>query len=54
MRGGHIGGTIIHSGRGTQGGFNLSSQRRVVVLSVVGRQALPPMFYTRVSFGTGR
>jgi putative transposase len=53
VRGGYVGGTIMHSDRGTQAGFNLSSQHRVVSLSVVGRQALPPVFSTRVSCGAG-
>src|SRR6476660_10337623 len=38
---------------GVLGGFNLSSQHRVVGLSVVGRQALPPVFSTRVICGAG-
>ena len=54
VRGGHVGGTIMHSDRGTQGGFNPSSQHGVVNSSVVGRQALPPVFSTRVSCGAGR
>ena len=53
VRGGHVVGTIMHSDRGTQGGFNLSSQHRVVDLSVVGRQALPSVSSTRVSCGAG-
>ncbi|HEY6574470.1 MAG TPA: hypothetical protein VI029_05975, partial [Mycobacterium sp.] len=40
VRGGLVGGTIMHSDGGTQGGFNWSSQHGVVSLSVVGRQAL--------------
>jgi len=44
---------IHHSDAGSQGGFNLSSQHRVVGLSVVGRQALPPVFSTRVICGAG-
>jgi transposase InsO family protein len=44
---------IHHSDAGSQGGFNLSSQHRVVGLSVVGRQALPPVFCTRVICGAG-
>jgi transposase InsO family protein len=53
VRGGQVGGTIMHSDRGTQGGFNLSSQHGVVDRSVVGRQILPPAFSTRVSCGAG-
>ena len=53
VRGGHVGGTIMHSDRGTQGGFNRSSQHRVVILSVVDRQRLPPVFSTRVFCGVG-
>ena len=53
-RQGHrIDGAIHHSDAGSQGGFNLSSQHRVVSLSVVGRQALPPASSTRVSCGAG-
>ena len=53
-RQGHpIDGAIHHSDAGSQGGFNWSSQHRVVSLSVVGRQALPPAFSTRVSCGAG-
>jgi putative transposase len=48
------GGGIIHSDHGVQGGFNPSSQHGVVNSSVVGRQALPPVFSTRVSCGAGR
>jgi len=44
---------VLHADRGCQGGFNLSSQHRVVGLSVVGRQALPPVFSTRVICGAG-
>lgn len=44
---------IHHSDAGSQGGFNLSSQRRVVGLSVVGRQALPSVSSTRVFSGAG-
>ena len=40
-------GLIAHNDAGSQGGFNRSSQHRVVNLSVVGRQALPPVFSTR-------
>jgi putative transposase len=46
-------GGVIHSDHGVQGGFNLSSQHRVVGLSVVGQQALPPVFSTRVFCGAG-
>jgi putative transposase len=53
-RQGHrIDGAIHHSDAGSQGGFNLSSQHRVVGLSVVGQQALPPVFSTRVFCGAG-
>jgi len=52
VRGG-LAGAVFHSDHGTQGGFNLSSQHRVVGLSVVGRQALPPVFSTRVICGAG-
>jgi len=45
---------VHHTDRGSQGGFNLSSQHRVVNLSVVGRQTLPPVFSTRVFCGAGR
>ena len=38
---------FAHNDAGSQGGFNRSSQHRVVNLSVVGRQALPPVFSTR-------
>ena len=44
---------VHHTDGGSQGGFNLSSQHRVVNLSVVGRQALPPVFSTRVFYGAG-
>jgi putative transposase len=44
---------VHHTDRGSQGGFNLSSQHRVVGLSVVGQQALPPVFSTRVFCGAG-
>ena len=50
---GSLAGAVFHSDHGSQGGFNLSSQHRVVGLSVVGRQALPPVFSTRVSCGAG-
>jgi len=54
-RQGHlIDGAIHHSDAGSQGGFNLSSQHRVVNLSVAGRQTLPPVFSTRVFCGAGR
>jgi putative transposase len=53
VRNGQVGGTIMHSDRGAQGGFNWSSQHRVVDVSVVGRQALPPVFSTRVFCGAG-
>jgi transposase InsO family protein len=53
-RRGEVAGCILHTDRGSQGGgFNLSSQHRVVGLSVVGRQALPPVFSTRVICGAG-
>ncbi len=52
-RRGEVAGCIVHTDRGSQGGFNLSSQHRVVGLSVVGRQALPPVFSTRVICGAG-
>jgi len=48
-----VAGCMLHSDRGSQGGFNLSSQHRVVIPSVVGRQALPPVFSTRESCGAG-
>jgi hypothetical protein len=44
---------ILHADRGCQGGFNLSSQHRVVDLTVVGRQALPSVSSSRVSCGVG-
>ena len=47
------GDTIHHSDAGSQGGFNLSSQHRVVIASVVDRQVLPPVSSTRVSFVVG-
>jgi len=37
-------GLIAHSDAGSQGGFNVSSQHRVVIASVVDRQALPLVF----------
>jgi hypothetical protein len=43
-RGGNLGGTIIHSDRGTQGGFNRSAQHLtdlLLVSIVVGRGPLP-------------
>ena len=46
-------GLIHHSDAGSQGGFNLSSQHRVVIASVVDRQVLPPVSSTRVSFVVG-
>jgi transposase InsO family protein len=52
VRGG-LAGAVFHSDHGTQGGFNWSSQHGVVNSSVVGRQALPPVFSTRVSCGAG-
>lgn len=42
-----------HRANALFGGFNPSSQHRVVNLSVVGLQALPPVFSTRVSCGAG-
>ena len=50
---GSLTGAVFHSDHGSQGGFNLSSQHRVVNPSVVGRQALPPVFSTRVFGGAG-
>jgi transposase InsO family protein len=44
---------VLHADRGCQGGFNWSSHHGVVNSSVVGRQALPPVFSTRVSCGAG-
>ena len=44
---------VHHSDNRGQGGFNWSSQHGVVNSSVVGRQALPPVFSTRVSCGAG-
>ena len=53
-RQGHrIDGAIHHSDAGSRGGFNWSSQHRAVILSVVGLQALPRVFSTRVSCGGG-
>ncbi len=52
LRGG-LTGAVFHSDHGSQGGFNPSSQHRVVNLSVVGLQALPPVFSTPVSCGGG-
>ena len=46
-------GLIAHNDAGAQGGFNLSSQHRVVDLTVVGRQALPSVSSSRVSSGAG-
>jgi transposase InsO family protein len=46
--------TIHHSDAGSQGGFNWSSQHRVVIASVVDRQALPLVYSTRVSFAVDR
>jgi transposase InsO family protein len=45
---------ILHADRGCQGGFNWSSQHRVVIASVVDRQALPLAYSTRVSFAVDR
>jgi transposase InsO family protein len=45
---------ILHADRGCQGGFNWSSQHRVVIASVVDRQALPLVYATRVSFAVDR
>ena len=45
---------IHHSDAGSQGGFNWSSQHRVVIASVVDRQALPLVYSTRVSFAVDR
>jgi SAM-dependent methyltransferase len=43
---------VVHqTDRGSHGGFNRSLQHRVVILSVVGRQRLPPVFSTRVFCG---
>lgn len=53
LRGALPGQVIFHADRGTQGGFNPSSQYRVVNVSVVGRQALPPVFSTPVFCGAG-
>jgi len=50
---GNFQGVALHYQNGELGGFNLSSQHRVVGLSVVGRQALPPVFSTRVICGAG-
>jgi putative transposase len=44
---------VHHTDRGSQGGFNPSSQHRVVDLTVVGRQALPSVSSSRVSSGAG-
>ena len=52
-RRGDVAGCVLHSDRGSQGGFNLSSQHRVVDLTVVGRQALPSVSSSRVSCGVG-
>jgi transposase InsO family protein len=52
LRGG-LTGSIFHLDHGSQGGFNRSSQHRVVNLSVVGLQALPPVFSTRVFGAAG-
>jgi putative transposase len=46
-------GLVTHNDAGAQGGFNWSSQQRVVNVSVVGRQALPLVFSTRVFCGAG-
>jgi transposase InsO family protein len=53
VRGRRVGGTIMYSARGNQGGFNLSSQHRVVDLSVIVRQALPSVSSTRALSGAG-
>jgi putative transposase len=44
---------VHHTDRGSQGGFNWSSQHHVVSLSVVGQQRLPWVFSTRVFCGAG-
>jgi putative transposase len=46
-------GLIHHSDAGSQGGFNPSSQHRVVIASVVDRQALPLVSSTRVPYAVG-
>jgi transposase InsO family protein len=51
--GGYVMGGIPHSDRRNQGGFNPSSQHRIANPSVVGRQALPPVFSTPVFGGAG-
>ena len=48
-----LAGAVFHSDHGSQGGFNLSSQHRVVNSTVVGRQALPSVSSSRVSCGAG-
>ncbi|BAH55643.1 putative transposase orfB for insertion sequence element (plasmid) [Rhodococcus opacus B4] len=52
-RGGDVGGVIFHSDRGSQGGFNRSSQHRAVRTSVPVRQTLPLEFSNRALFGGG-
>jgi putative transposase len=53
VRGGKCEGTIAHSDRGVQGGFNRSSQHCVVCSSVLVRQRLPLVFSNRELFGGG-
>ncbi len=44
---------VHHTDRGSQGGFKPSSQHRVVVASVVDRQALPPVSSIRALSAAG-
>ncbi|EKT79014.1 putative transposase orfB for insertion sequence element [Rhodococcus opacus M213] len=51
LRGPH--GTVVHSDRGSQGGFNRSSQHRAARTSVPVRQRLPLEFSNRALSGGG-
>ena len=46
----HRGGLVHHSDRGSQGGFNRSSQHQLFSLMTAIRQAPPPAFSSPVSF----
>lgn len=52
-RGGGVGGVIFHSDRGSQGGFNRSSQHLAVAVSIAARRRPRPGFASRGSCGAG-
>ena len=54
VRGGHVPGVIMHTDRGSEGGFNRSSQHRLVDRSIGTHRAPRPGSSSRVSCGGGR